>query len=392
MRTSRGSSLVALAGLLLLTAACGGGAKFALGPPLDVESAPIAVPDDLRPALGISVPEGFVAYEFASGLELPSVIDFDPQGRMFVAELRGRVSIIEDSDGDGLADEPRTFWSDRDERYVSGIDIAPDGTVLISLKGRVKALRDTDSDGRADEAHTVIDGLPIGMHWNNGVALGPDGMLYVANGSICNLCPEGGERSAAILRAQPDGSGLEVYAGGLRNAFDFVFTPEGELWATDNAIDFPREPEHPDYETLLDAPDELNLVVEGGHYGWPECVGSGVGIIADGCEGKMSPVVEFDPYSSSDGIAYYEGEDFPAEYAGDLFVAQFGSNLDSPRQTGRALVRVELTRTTEGYRGEQTLFASGFEQPLDVIVDSLGTLFVTDLAAGKIYRIVWAGE
>ena len=391
-------ALGAAAALMLLAAACAGdgGSKFQLGPPLEGEPSPIAVPAGPQPAPGIAVPDGFLAYEFASDLELPSVIGFDPLGRLFVAELRGRVSIIEDGDGNGLADEPRTFWSDENEQYVSGLDIAADGSVFISVQGRVLALRDSDGDGLAEERHTVIGGLPMGQHWNNGVGLGPDGKLYVANGSTCNLCPQDDERSAAILRAEPDGSDLEVYASGLRNAFDFIFVGS-EMWATDNGIDFPREAEAPGYETVLDSPDELNFVVEGRHYGWPECVATAVDIRPDGCDGKVAPAHAFDPYSSSNGLALYDGDAFPEEYRGDLFVAQFGSNFDSPRQTGRKIVRVKLAPAEDGaggspYRAEEFDFATGFGQPLDVVVDAAGTIFVTDMGAGKVYRIVWTGE
>jgi glucose/arabinose dehydrogenase len=390
MRTSR-AAIVALGAAALLFASCGGGgSKFSLGPPLEGEPALIALPSGPQPAPGISVPDGFLAYEYASGLELPSVIGFDPLGRLFVAELRGRLSVIEDGDGDGLGDEPRPFWEDEDELYVSGLDVAPDGSAFISVRGRVLALRDNDGDGIAEERHTVIGPLPMGTHWNNGVRLGPDGKLYVANGSTCNLCPQEDELSAAILRANPDGSGLEVYASGLRNAFDFAFV-DGEMWATENGIDFPREAEAPGYGTVLDAPDELNRVAEGGHYGWPDCVGTGIEIVEGGCEGKVDPMAEFDAYSSSDGITLYDREAFPEEYREDLFVAQFGSNLDSPRQAGRKIVRVELA-PANGQPPRVSEFATGFEQPLDVAVDAAGTMFVTDMAAGKIYRIVWTGD
>src|SRR3972149_10374516 len=86
----------------------------------------------------------------------------------------------------------------------------------------------------------------------------------MTNGSTCNDCREADPRSAAILRLNPDGSGLEVFARGLRNPYDLTFTPDGRLWATDNGSD-------PPCNTI----DELNLIVEGGGSGWAHSPGGG---------------------------------------------------------------------------------------------------------------------
>ena len=386
-----GPPLVWLAAIALI-AACGGSSGFVPGPPLDVAPEAPVIPSDPAPAAGISLPPGFLAYKFADGLDQPTSLAFDPFGRLFVAELRGRVKLIEDRDGDGLGDSPQTFWSDPDERFTLGLAVAPDGSLYTSVRGEVIVLRDSDGDGRADEERVIISGLPNRVHLNNGLAFGPDGKLYITNGSTCNLCREEDERSAAILRSDPDGSNLEVYAGGLRNPYDLAFDRDGGLWATANEHDF-YEPAEEGLTLLKDPPEELNYIVEGGHYGWPECAGRDREMVEGGCRGKTPPLAEMAPHSSADGLAYYDAGHFPAEYRGGFFVAQYGSDERSDVAAGREIVRVQVTpgRGSAPPSATVTSFAAGFERPLDVTVDAMGTLYVADFASGKIYRIVWLG-
>jgi glucose/arabinose dehydrogenase len=70
------------------------------------------------------------------------------------------------------------------------------------------------------------------------IGFGPDGLLYVPVGAPCNVCLEDDPRFASIMRMRPDGSGLEVFASGIRNTVGFAWEPAtGELWFTDNGRD-----------------------------------------------------------------------------------------------------------------------------------------------------------
>ena len=137
----------------------------------------------------------------------------------FIAEAgAGRVSILTDDDGDGRAENSLTFAEGL--KQPLGLAFGPEGRLYVSIRGQVGILVDRDGDDVSDYMVGIIVDLPHGLHQNNGIAFGPDGMLYVTNGSTCNVCDEEDWRSAAILRSDPNGNGLEVFASGLRNPYD----------------------------------------------------------------------------------------------------------------------------------------------------------------------------
>lgn len=136
----------------------------------------------------------------------------------------------------------------------------------------------------------------------------------------------------------------------------------------------------------LAAPEELNRIVEGEDYGWPDCYGIDRG---RNCQGTVPPVAELEPRSSADGLTFYTGRQFPAEYTNNLFVALYGAH---GRQTGMKVQRVALSRIREGYTAQVSDFATGFDRPLDVVVAADGWLLVADFGRGKIYALRWIGE
>lgn len=323
------------------------------------------------PAPEVELPEGFAAFLVADDLSSPTSLALDGEGRVNVSEVGGTVWRLRDEDGDG-AFERRDRFAEVESR-VTGIALAPDGALFVSHTGGVTLARDLDGDGRAEDVREVVSGLPNGRHQNNGLAFGPDGRLYLTNGSTCNDCQEADARSAAILRLNADGSNIEVFASGLRNPYDLTFTPDGRLWATDNGSD-------PPCNTI----DELNLIVEGGDYGWP--YSPGCDAFAEG----TPPVADMGFNTSSDGLVYYGADAFPTEYRGSFFVAQFGANSGDP-SIGKRVVAVKVEETADGPRGEVTNFALGLDNPLDVAVDRDGSLLVADFGSGKLYRIAYVG-
>jgi putative membrane-bound dehydrogenase-like protein len=322
--------------------------------------------------LGISVPAGFRVGLYAEGLSNPTSLAFGPDGRLYVSQANGRISAVTDTDGDGLGDRVDGFA----EGFVSPLGLAWRGNDLyVGSRGTVSVVRDANGDGRADARDDIITGLPVGRHQTNGLAFGPDGRLYIGQGSIDDHGEYGiVPLEASVLRANPDGTDLAVYASGLRNPYDLAFHPvTGELFATDNGRDTPA----------TGVSEELNVIVEGGHYGWPDCWDVGEGTH---CEGTIPPVVELQEHSSADGLAFYTGHLFPSQYQNVLFIALWGANSGDPA-IGKKVVAVVLAHSGTGWQGTVYDFAWGFANPLDVTVGPDGALYVADFGTGRVYKI-----
>ncbi|MEE8109449.1 MAG: sorbosone dehydrogenase family protein, partial [bacterium] len=270
-----------------------------------------------------------------------------------------------------------------------GIDFR-DGWLYVGETNGVSRLRDLDGDLRADVKEEVVKGLPTGGHWTRTVRFGPDGKLYVSIGSSCNICIEQDGRRAAIVRYEPDGVGERIFARGLRNSVGIAWHPgTGEMWAVDNGRDW-----------LGDnlPPEEINIVREGRHYGWPYCYGDRIPDAKynrkDFCASKTeTPAFKMQAHSAPLGLTFYNGKMFPAEYRGDLFIAFHGSwNRTVP--TGYKVMRVKIK---DGKPAGIEDFAAGWLEgftvhgrPTDVIVGPDGALFVSDDKMDRIYRISYA--
>ena len=333
----------------------------------------IRVPN-VEPATDITLPAGFAAYPIATGFVRATSVAPGSDGTIFVSERGGTVFRLVDANGDGVFEQSGGFTSGFSE--ITGIMIAPDGTLYVSSRGSVTTVRDTNGDGAGDQSQAVISGLPVGRHQNNGLAIGPDSKLYVTNGSTCDDCTEQDPRSASILQANLDGSDLRVYAHGLRNPYDIVFDAQGQFWATDNGSDTPCA-------TI----DELNLIVDGGDYGWP--YGN------DGCDPQTDgtpPVADLGLHTAATGIAAYDAEQFPAEYHAGLFATVWGSFFAKPDPYDRVLLSINVQNDT----GIVDTFGSGFKHPIDVFADADGSLLVLDYGSddvnahdGTLYRVVY---
>ena len=323
---------------------------------------------------GLAVPPGFGANVYFLGLSNPTGISVSGDGTVYVSEQDGTIAALTDYDSDGMADSVRPYA----RGFVAPLGLLHhENTLYVSHRGALTALIDSNGDGRPDEVESIVSDLPVEIHQNNGLALGPDGKMYLTLGSTCNACRERSELSASILQFNPDGSDMRVYSSGLRNVYDIAFHPQdGTLFGADNGRD----------ELDLHVPEELNLLVEGGDYGWPDCWGDGQG---SNCDGTISPIVEMEERSSANGLLFYTGAMFPEEYRHDLFIVQWGSHL---RDTGRKIVRVRLEREGESYRVEVSDFAIGIDRPLDIAQAPDGSLLVADHGSGAIYRIYWKGQ
>jgi glucose/arabinose dehydrogenase len=364
--------------------------------PLTPTRAPTGVPvvptQVVLPAEPIRLPPGFGISVFQAGLRDPRMMALGPDGHLYVAERgAGRIVRLPDEDGDGVSDGVEVAADGLNA--PSSIDFYQDGSLYVGETARILRLRELDQPGLFEQAEVVIERLPSGGHNTRTVVFSPDWRsLYVSIGSSCNVCIEQDERRAAIVRYNPDGSGEEIYAEGLRNAVGITFRPgTDELWATNNGRDWLGDDQ---------PPETIYLVAEGDNAGWPRChagriVDPDYGEEGD-CEGVLDPAVEMQGHSAPLGLAFYAGAQFPEAYQGDLFVAFHGSwNRSVP--TGYKVVRIPM----EGGRpGPVEDFAAGWlredgsqwGRPVDVLTGPEGSLFVSDDGGGTIYRIFYLAD
>jgi len=206
----------------------------------------------------------------------------------------------------------------------------------------------------------------------------------------------GEKHRADILAFNADGSGMRVYASGIRNPVGLAIQPgSGTLWCSVNERDLLGDNLAPDY---------ITHVQEGGFYGWPWWyIGPHQDPRHAGKRGDLKdkvivPDVLLQPHNASLQLTFYDGAQFPAEYRGDIFAAEHGSWNRSTR-AGYEVVRVPLHQTGSA-SGEYEDFVTGFVldngdvwgRPVGVTVARDGALLVSDDASGSIWRVSHVGQ
>ncbi|MEZ4387131.1 MAG: PQQ-dependent sugar dehydrogenase [Candidatus Krumholzibacteriia bacterium] len=374
MSTPARPHLLAACGLLVALAGCSHGAQ----------GEATAFLADLR------VPPGFTIALYHADVPNARALARGDQGTIFVGSRgEGVVYALRDEDQDQVADR----------RWViaSGLEMPTglafrDGDLYISEVSRILRLRGIESSlDQPPPPEVVRDDFPADRHhgWKY-LRFGPDGLLYVPIGAPCNICDEPGY--AVITRLDPDGTGREVFASGIRNTVGFDFDPDtGDLWFTDNGRDW-----------LGDdlPPDELNHAPRAGlHFGYPYCHG---GFVSDPDFGGDHPCDEFTPpvqplgaHVAALGMRFYSGSMFPPEYRGRVFIAEHGSW----NRSTKVGYRVSMVTLADGQAVAYEPFADGWldgdtvhGRPADVLVMPDGALLVSDDHAGMVYRISYAGR
>jgi glucose/arabinose dehydrogenase len=338
----------------------------------------------------IRLPPGFRIAPYAVVTNARSMALGD-RGTLFVGTRKGEVyAVLPGETADGAH---RVVAIARNLHSPNGVAFRG-GALYVAEIGRILRFDGIESRlSSPPEPVVVNDSFPKDEHhgWKF-IRFGPDGMLYVPVGAPCNICERTDPRYASILRMQPDGTGLEVFASGVRNTVGFDWNPDtAELWFTDNGRDW-----------LGDdlPPDELNRAPRKGlHFGFPYVHGINIPDPDLGAGKKPAgfthPEWELPAHVASLGMRFYTGKMFPAGYRGQIFIAEHGSwNRSKPVGYRISLVRLEGNRAA-GYE----VFAAGWLQggqawgrPVDVQGMPDGSLLVSDDKAGMIYRITYEGK
>ncbi len=335
----------------------------------------------------IKLPPGFKIDVYADNVPGARSMAMSKSGVLFVGTRgEGKVYAILDTNADKRADRVITIASGLD--MPNGVALK-DGDLYVAEVSRVLKFQDIENHLDNPPSPAVVNNsFPTSRHhgWKF-IKFGPDGKLYVPVGAPCNICKSDDERFASIMRMNPDGSELEVYAHGIRNTVGFDWSPlDGALWFTDNGRDM-----------LGDnvPPDELNRAPEKGmNFGYPYLHGQDIRDPEFGQGVDLSkfttPVVELGPHVAALGMEFYTGDMFPAKYKNSIFIAEHGSW----NRSNKIGYRVMFVKLDGNDPVNKEPFAEGWLQgesvsgrPVDVEQMSDGSLLVSDDYAGMIYRI-----
>ena len=335
----------------------------------------------------IQVPDGFTV-EQAAGEDLVRYgvfFSFDDRGRLFVCESAGknttdevavsdpsfRISILEDTDGDGVFDKSNVFA----DRITMALGAQwHRGSLYVAAPPDLLRFDDTDNDGVADHREVILSGWPDEIQSGvsvvssattlHGPYLGPDGWMYLTYGSSQPYkvkTKEGGilEGRGRVFRTRPDGTGLEWFVGGgFANPVEIAFTPSGDTIGTMTYYSTPKN----------GVRDALLHYIDGGVYPmWKPYVDT-----AYQRTGDLLPAVTKFARLAPSGLTRYRGNAFGVEYQGNLFSAQF-----NPHRIQRHI----LHREGATYRTDDQDFLTSTDIDLhftDVLEDADGSLLVLD--------------
>jgi glucose/arabinose dehydrogenase len=359
-------------------------------------------------AAPLTVPDGFSATIYARDVEGARVMTRDPKGTMLVSETKtGKVVALPDLDGNGEADRVITVLENLVQPHgilvicpdTGNASADQDACVLyVAETGALKTYA-YDADTYSVSYIETLTTFPTGDgHFTRTLLQHPDGEhLLISVGSSCNVCDETQPMRATVQSLSLTDNSITTFASGLRNTVFMALHPvTGEVWGTDNGRDLIGD-DIP--------PDDVNVIREGGNYGWPICYGDRVHdtdfdkkqYFRDPCADTIPPRIALQAHSAALGLAFVPEEGWPADMRLDLVVAYHGSwNRSVP--TGYKVVRFDLDAQGNPATGQPIDMVTGFlgegreeddaiGRPVGVLIEPGGVMYVSDDRANAIYRI-----
>ena len=367
-----------------------------------------------------NAPAGFIVDALATDIESPRWLYVLPNGDLLVAQSRttktpkedpalakaltdagslgtspNQITLLRDANKDGRYETRQVFLAALHQPFGMALE---KGYFYVANTDSVMRYPYKDGATSIDVGGEKILDLPAGgynNHWTRNIVFSPAGdKLYITVGSQTNVDEEGIDamdpRRAAILESNPDGSGLRVFASGLRNPNGLDWAPStGALWTVVNERDELGDDVPPDF---------LTSVKDGGFYGWPYAY---FGIEDPRHKGKkpelvakaLVPEVAVGAHTGSLGFLFYKGSSFPARYRNGAFVAQHGS-WNRSKFSG---YRVAFVPFRGGSTNPVEDFVTGFiasearkevyGRPVGLAVLPGGSLAIADDAGNRIWRV-----
>ena len=340
------------------------------------------------------LPKGFQIKVYAEGFERPRFMLQGPSHEILLSDSSeaGSVYVLQDKDGDFKAESKQKLLTGLDRPY--GLACWKDYLYVAeatSLKRYKYDSRGLKVDGKGEE---VVSLKPHGKgHWTRTVLFDSKGeKMYLTVGSASNVDAGEDPVRAAIHRYNPDGSGHEIIASGVRNAIGLLWYPGTEtLWAAVQERDGLGDDLVPDYFTTI---------TPGGFYGWPYAyIGPHEdprrkGEKPDFVKKTIVPDVLLGSHVAVLDALFYTGRQFPKEYHGGAFLAFHGSWNRSQR-VGYSVnfIPFKNGKPVSGPRD----FLIGFlldpgkrevwGRPVGLLQLPGGSLLVSDDGGNKIWRI-----
>lgn len=366
-------------------------------------------------------PDGFSVTKYADGFENPRWMYVLENGDVLVAETNAkhsllekigapfvganksnnlrksanRITLLRDRDQNGMPEERWLFLDHLNQPF--GMLVLGEW-LYVANTDALWRYRYTGGQPRVISTGEKIATLPVGKHnrhWTRNIVANADGTkIYIAVGSGTNIAEHGMEEErsrASILEINPDGTGLHIYASGIRNPVGMGWAPgTNELWAVVNERDGLGDDLVPDYFTH---------VQKGGFYGWPymyfgQHIDSRVKDKPRELTSALVPDLALGAHTASLGLSFYLNDSFPKKYQGGAFIAQHGS-WNRSTLSGYKVIFVPFAHGKPSGAGED--FLTGFiddlkhekvfGRPVGVVVLKDGSLLIADDVAGTVWRI-----
>jgi glucose/arabinose dehydrogenase len=343
-----------------------------------------------------TVPAGFHVAVFADSVQNARAMTLGPRGTVFVGSMiAGKVYAVVDRNGDHKADRVVVIASGLNQ--PNGVAMH-NGALYVATTSKILRFDDIERHLDSPPAPVVVrDSLPnpnAGHTWKF-IAFGPDSLLYMSVGAPCNVCLSP-PLVSTIVRMKPDGSGLEVFAAGVRNSVGFDWHPRTrEMWFTDNGRDLLGD----------DVPsDELDVAWKPGmHFGFPYCHQGDVSDPEFGaqraCSTTEPPVLKLGAHVAALGFTFYTGDMFPASYRNAVIIAEHGSwNRSIPSGYRVVVAHTDGRRVTSqapfldgfmpgGAPGGRGATRAALGRPVDVLQMPDGSILVSDDTGNRILRV-----